>query len=587
MEVADGQSGLTRAQRKYQKRKAKQQEKKLFKKNDDVGADESLLNADGAASSDLQIEYVAVDPMSGLDVSDPQYAEFAEIFRRFSVIASGKSPEEEEKKRLEAELEAASAAALESVETVSAPVENVPKKLSHRQRRLASRVDVADLKAAAKRADLVEIHDTTAADPFLLVQLKAYRNTVPVPRHWSQKRKYLQGKRGVEKIPYLLPDFIRNTGIAELRQAALDRVEAQKLKAKQRERLRPKMGQLDVDYQVLHDAFFRYQSRPMLSGHGELYYEGKEFEPQTRDFVSGVLSENLRKALGMPENAPPPWLPQMQQYGPPPSYPGLRVPGVNAPIPQGAKYGFHAGGWGRAPVDINGRPIWGWADAQMADIVDNEGVNDFEPNYKWGAMLYAEDYAEEEEETETAGEEEDETRKTAMQVDRQHPQSIADRTLEGEEEEINLRKFGAAATGAKTAPEVPQQLFQVLQQQGASVGSAVMGSSHTYVLPPKSSSSSAATKRTIGFLGTGGLKAGELEITLDPSDFELTEDQLRQKYEKLYREHEKQQLQPQASQQITEADRDELMRKSMPTTTGASKHQGKPKDKKSKDYVKF
>lgn len=30
--------------------------------------------------------------------------------------------------------------------------------------------------------------------------------------------------------------------------------------------------------QVLHDAFFKYQTRPKLSGVGEVYYEGKEFE---------------------------------------------------------------------------------------------------------------------------------------------------------------------------------------------------------------------------------------------------------------------------------------------------------------------
>lgn len=34
--------------------------------------------------------------------------------------------------------------------------------------------------------------DATAADPKLLVFLKSYRNTVPVPRHWCQKRKFLQ-----------------------------------------------------------------------------------------------------------------------------------------------------------------------------------------------------------------------------------------------------------------------------------------------------------------------------------------------------------------------------------------------------------
>ncbi len=42
------------------------------------------------------------------------------------------------------------------------------------------------------------------------------------------------------------------------------------------------MGKLDIDYQVLHDAFFKYQTKPHLSGLGELYYEGKEFEARVR-----------------------------------------------------------------------------------------------------------------------------------------------------------------------------------------------------------------------------------------------------------------------------------------------------------------
>ena len=44
--------------------------------------------------------------------------------------------------------------------------------------------------------------------------LQSLRNTVSVPRHWSQKRKYLQGKRGIEKPPFKLPDFIEATGAA-------------------------------------------------------------------------------------------------------------------------------------------------------------------------------------------------------------------------------------------------------------------------------------------------------------------------------------------------------------------------------------
>jgi Domain of unknown function (DUF382) len=38
----------------------------------------------------------------------------------------------------------------------------------------------------------LQVWDVTAADPKLLVYLKSYRNTVPVPRHWCQKRKFLQ-----------------------------------------------------------------------------------------------------------------------------------------------------------------------------------------------------------------------------------------------------------------------------------------------------------------------------------------------------------------------------------------------------------
>lgn len=55
-------------------------------------------------------------------------------------------------------------------------------------------------------------------DPTLLVELKATRNTVPVPRHWCQKRKFLQGKRGIEKPPWQLPEFIEATGISTMRQ---------------------------------------------------------------------------------------------------------------------------------------------------------------------------------------------------------------------------------------------------------------------------------------------------------------------------------------------------------------------------------
>jgi splicing factor 3B subunit 2 len=43
----------------------------------------------------------------------------------------------------------------------------------------------------------------------------------------------------------------------------------QSLRQKTRERIQPKMGKIDIDYQKLHDAFFRFQSKPSMSKFGE------------------------------------------------------------------------------------------------------------------------------------------------------------------------------------------------------------------------------------------------------------------------------------------------------------------------------
>jgi len=108
----------------------------------------------------------------------------------------------------------------------------------------------------------------------------------------------------------------------------------------------------------------RWQTKPRMSIHGDLYYEGKEFETRLKEKKPGDLSEELRTALGMPvgpsaNKVPPPWLIAMQRYGPPPSYPNLKIPGLNAPIPDGCSFGYHAGGWGKPPVDESGRPLYG------------------------------------------------------------------------------------------------------------------------------------------------------------------------------------------------------------------------------------
>lgn len=128
-----------------------------------------------------------------------------------------------------------------------------------------------------------------------------------------------------------------------------------------------------------------------------------------KDSKPGFLSANLREALGMTENSPPPYLINMQRYGPPPSYPTLKIPGLNCPIPLGASFGYQTGGWGKPPVDEYGRPIYGdvFGQAKQSDDVYTD-IN-VDKKTKWGELTITEKEEEEEEEESEDEEEETET----------------------------------------------------------------------------------------------------------------------------------------------------------------------------------
>ncbi|XP_068855707.1 splicing factor 3B subunit 2-like, partial [Aphelocoma coerulescens] len=325
------------------------------------------------AAPDVEIEYVSEEP----EIHDPNFVFFKRIFEAFRLTDEVKKDKEKEPERAE-RAESAGAPRKkgpedgtrgsdgDSSEDEQEKKQEVPK-LSKKKLRRMNRFTVAELKQLVARPDVVEMHDVTAQDPKLLVHLKATRNSVPVPRHWCFKRKYLQGKRGIEKPPFELPEFIKRTGIQEMREALQEKEEQKTMKSKMREKVRPKMGKIDIDYQKLHDAFFKWQTKPKLTIHGDLYYEGKEFETRLKEKKPGDLSDELRIALGMPvgpnahkvpppwliamqrygpppcnaHKVPPPWLIAMQRYGPPPSatgpppsYPNLKIPGLNSPIPE-------------------------------------------------------------------------------------------------------------------------------------------------------------------------------------------------------------------------------------------------------------
>ena len=228
----------------------------------------------------------------------------------------------------------------DQLENMNDSLENIveiqeKKILSKKSKKKLSRIKLSSLKQFSKYPEVVEAWDPTSPDPKLLIYFKCLRNTVPVPSHWAQKNQYLQGRRGQIRDPFKLPDFIESTGISHIRN-----VEDEKkgLKQKLRERMTPKLGRLDIDYQVLHDAFFKYQTKPPLSLHGEVYYENKEFENRMKNFQPGRISQNLRSALGINETSDPPFVANMRRYGPPPAYPNLRIPSVNAPMNDPAAY---------------------------------------------------------------------------------------------------------------------------------------------------------------------------------------------------------------------------------------------------------
>ncbi|MBA0568657.1 hypothetical protein Golob_006134, partial [Gossypium lobatum] len=276
------------SERRRRRRKQKKNKSKNSSHQDNDAADGPVSEAgdsdaaeDGKKNSDqqqvmeeVQVEYVP----EKAELDDGIDEEFRKVFEKFSFWEAAGSEETDKKDESTQDANAKKGADSDSGEEEQDNPQKEKGGLSNKKKKLQRRMKIAELKQICSRPDVVEVWDATAADPKLLVFLKAYRNTVPVPRHWSQKRKYLQGKRGIEKQPFQLPDFIAATGIEKIRQAYIEKEDSKKLKQKQRERMQPKMGKMDIDYQVLHDAFFKYQTKPKLTTHGDLYYEGKEFE---------------------------------------------------------------------------------------------------------------------------------------------------------------------------------------------------------------------------------------------------------------------------------------------------------------------
>ncbi|XP_075154007.1 splicing factor 3b subunit 2 [Haematobia irritans] len=516
--------------------KSKDSKSKSKDKKKDAEAPKETEEAE-PANDDVTIEYVP-ERITIADLA-PMYRQFYRVFEIFKLENKPKVSEKEKAAADAAEANANQKKTLSRVpeeEEEEAEDEKADdkEKLSKRKLKKLTRLSVAELKQLVSRPDVVEMHDVTARDPKLLVQLKAYRNTVQVPRHWCFKRKYLQGKRGIEKPPFDLPAFIKKTGIMEMRESLQEKDDAKSLKSKMRERVRPKMGKIDIDYQKLHDAFFKWQTKPRMTIHGDLYYEGKEFETRLKEKKPGDLSEELRIALGMPvgpnaHKIPPPWLIAQQRYGPPPSYPNLKIPGLNAPIPEGCSFGYHAGGWGKPPVDENGKPLYGDVfGTNIADLDNGIDEGDIERN-QWGEL--------ESESEESSDEEEEDGEDMTNQPDESGLVTPAEGLVTpsgltsvpaGMEtpENIELRKKKIEQEMEDNETPV---LYHVLPEKRTDrIGASMMGSTHVYDV--------GGVKPTAARAAVASGREGTVELALDPSELDMDNDAMAQRYEQQMRE---------------------------------------------------
>ncbi|KAM3590978.1 uncharacterized protein V6R79_019971 [Siganus canaliculatus] len=560
-----------RRNRKKRSKQKRAQEKKEQAEQQKEGGDKE--NKEKEKEAEVEIEYVTEEP----EIYDPNFIFFKRIFEAFKLTDDVKKEKEKEPEKAEKQetavlrkkgFEDEKKDSDDSDEEIRA---DAPK-LSKKKLRRMNRLTVAELKQLVARPDVVEMHDVTAQEPKLLVHLKATRNTVPVPRHWCFKRKYLQGKRGIEKPPFELPEFIKKTGIQEMREALQEKEDAKTMKTKMREKVRPKMGKIDIDYQKLHDAFFKWQIKPKLTIHGDLYYEGKEFETRLKEKKPGDLSDELRIALGMPvgpnaHKVPPPWLIAMQRYGPPPSYPNLKIPGLNSPIPDNCTFGYHAGGWGKPPVDEMGKPLYG--DVFGTNSIDFQAKAEEEEvdHTPWGELEPSDEESSEEEEEEESDEEKpDETGFftpadsglitpggfSSVPAGMETPELI----------ELRKKKIEEAMDGNETP-----QLFTVLpERRTGPVGAAMMASTHIYDM------SGAMVGRKTG----GGQESQGVEVALAPEELELDPMAMTQKYEEHVREQQAQVEKEDFSDMVAEhaAKQKQKKRKAQPQDTrgGAKKY---------------
>ena len=383
---------------KLKNKKKKRKENKKLNKNNKTNSKEYLLKLLNEESQNknnsFKIEYQLLEEKNNNNISTMNKnnnleisEEMKEVFDKFekTIENQQKKIDSLTKEKTEEPIGQKKVEKKEEKDESSSEYDNLnleeeSRKKRKRRKKEEGKETLADLKSKAPYPEVVEPWDTNANDPELLIHFKCMPNTVPVPIHWAQNGKYLQSQRGKVRKPYNLPDYIEATGISRLR--LIEIPVHITLQQKTRRRMRPKLGRTDIDYQILYDAFFKYQTKKRLTKLGEIYYEGKEFDKRMRKYKPGKISKNLRAALGISGTTIPPFVQNMQRYGPPPAYPFLKIPGVNIPDDDSSALAT-PGLWEEPDFRYTKEFIWNfdtdkshWYHYNKDDMIESENEND-------------------------------------------------------------------------------------------------------------------------------------------------------------------------------------------------------------------
>lgn len=200
---------------------------------------------------------------------------------------------------------------------------------------------------------------------------------------------------------------------------------------------------------------------------------------QARSEDGKVFAKQIR------HNVPNPWLIAQQRFGPPPAYPDLQMPGLNAPIPPGHEYGYGEGQWGKPPIGREGQPLYG---NPFGHYVEPD-TNGLQPKSHWGDLIDVSDEDSSDDSSSEEEEEGDEATEGMLSGTASATSGITSGVGTGTvssasgsaSASINLRKKGGIGTETPDG-STNKSLFTVVRQQEASTKGALFGSSHVYDL---------------------------------------------------------------------------------------------------------